>query len=201
MRTNYKRARLFGIGATALSLCVGLVANDVAADAPRQADSAEKSYSSAPVQPLFDEIAGSSSIDTLFRGSDYAEWKTVSKSRISLNCGGRPILLKMAPSIGELHDADLGFSIGLISQRDKLNNRWQFRYLRDNNVQIAAFTLGHLSFAPQSELFLPLDLIAIDTPVSGHHVYTLQVKYIGEQIGGDMGDMRIQQARLVAIRL
>jgi hypothetical protein len=73
--------------------------------------------------------------------------------------------------------------------------------MRDASVQVGTFAIGTVSLSNQLEIGLPVNFTTIDIPTRGLHVYSVQVRYVGDQVDGQFGEIDIENARLAATGL
>jgi hypothetical protein len=137
-------------------------------------------------------------VDVQATGSQYSKWVTLRDIRLQAMTGQGPVLIFLSARSHSSSAPELVYGVRLISPKAGLNNLWQVRYMRDSKIQVGAFEIGALSRNPGSQICLPLNLTAVDTPGGGLHVYTMQVRYVGDQVDGQSGQIQIQNARLVA---
>jgi hypothetical protein len=146
-----------------------------------------------------DKSLSSSAVNLKAGGSEYPKWTTIKHVNVTVVAEAGAVLLTMMPQTHLLAVAQTPFTIRLFNPKAGLNNRWQMRYMRDSSFQVAAFSISALSISDESEYCWPLNLSALDTPPSGLHSYTFQVRYVGDQVDGQLGQLEIRQGRLVVM--
>lgn len=133
-------------------------------------------------------------------GAQYLKWTTLRDIGLGVSVGQRPIMINLLPRSYSKGSSDPAYCIRLLNPKPGLHNRWQLRFMRDATVQVGAFTLGiSSSNTMSSAVSLPLDLVAIDTPSEGAHAYSIQVRYIGDQVEGNFGQLDIHNAGFLAV--
>jgi hypothetical protein len=147
-----------------------------------------------------DNRSGATSHQVVFEisvdGSNSAEWRDVEGARVALSCDSGAVMVHVTPDAPSSEGKD-SYATVLTNPTPNLRNRWQVRFLRDSSFQVGAFILSNTASAT-AELRLPLSFMAIDAPPPGLHVYTIQIRYLGDRVNDEFGRLHIQHARFVA---
>jgi hypothetical protein len=138
------------------------------------------------------------SIDIVAKGRQYNVWRTLLTTRVSTDSPGEVIILNVEPPEHLHMAADKPYCIKLLNSQAGTHNQWQFRYLRDSSIGVAAFEMGNYVAGPDVTLILPVHLTAMDTPPLGDHTYTLQMRFVGDAASASSAQLEIQNDQLVA---
>jgi hypothetical protein len=70
--------------------------------------------------------------------------------------------------------------------------------MRDSDTPVGTFALGFVPTTNQTEIWLPLSLVSVDTPQIGIHDYKIQVRYVGDEVDSISGSLDIRKAKFIA---
>lgn len=136
-----------------------------------------------------------------FKGSDFLKWTELDKTKLAINSSERALLLNMTAESHSLTNQDHPYSVSLACAESGVHDRWYIRYVRDSTFQVAIFEVGATFDGKQSEISLPLNLIAIDSPTPGRHVYSIQVMYVGDVGAVDSGRLKVENGQFEIVKL
>jgi hypothetical protein len=137
-------------------------------------------------------------ITLIAESSKYAKWTTVGGATARAGSRSRPVLINLVP----VSDKDeKPYFIKLDSLKAGIHNRWKIRYVRDSITPVAVFAIGQYAASVVVSIAVPLNLTAIDSPTTGNHTYTLQIRYVGDTAETAFSKLEIQNARITAASL
>ena len=134
-------------------------------------------------------------------GSQYAQWRTLGNLSTVATIGRRPVLIGLFPRAYSIGSPETSLSVRLITKKAGIHNRWLLRYIRDGAAQVSVASIGTISSTDQLEIETSINLTTLDSPASGNHTYSVQVRYVGDSVEGQFGRLVIKSPRLAAIGL
>jgi hypothetical protein len=155
-------------------------------------------YRTEPCLPLQSSRVGNTLVDTKEQ-----EWTDMLYAGIRIKTFGKPMLVGFIPAEAKplkRDDPALDSSGFIIYSPNSLNRSTGFevRIVRDGKVCVGSFEFG-MNASELSSVLVPTNMIAVDQPQPGVHVYTAQVRMLGP--GPKRVYFSIGGGRLFAIEL